>query len=119
MEKVSDTTLQTPSARLIAAAQAASELRDGQGRKLSIRRMGALDRLRLFKAAGPQLAGNPAWMGMAAVACSVVAIDDVPVPQPASEPQVEALVARLGDIGIAAVATALSAQAPAAADAKN
>lgn len=111
--------MDTPSARLIAASQAVSEIRDAQGRRLAIRRMGALDRLRLFKAAGAQLCANPAWMGMAALACSVVAIDDVPVPAPASEPHVEALVARLGDAGIAAVAAALAAQATPAADPKN
>ena len=111
--------MDTPSSRLIAAAHAASDIRDAEGRKLSIRRMGALDRLRLFKAAGPQLASNPAWMGMAAVACSVISIDDVPIPAPASEPHVEALVARLGESGIAAVAAALAAGAPAQADAKN
>ena len=109
----------TPSARLIAEACAASEIRDGQGRRLAIRRMGALDRLRLFKAAGPHLAANPAWLGMAAVACSVVAIDDVPVPAPVSEPHVEALVARLGDAGIAAVAAALAAQNAGRTDPKN
>jgi hypothetical protein len=109
----------TPSARLIAAAQETSEIRDAQGRRLLIRRMGALDRLRLFKAAGPQLAANASWMGMAAVACSVQAIDDVPVPRPATEPQVEALVSRLGDVGIAAVAAALAAPAVARDQAKN
>jgi hypothetical protein len=111
--------MERPSDRLIATAQAAAEIRDGQGRKLSIRRMGALDRLRLFKAAGPQLCSNPSWMGMAAVACSVVAIDDVPVPAPVSEPHIEGLVARLGEVGIAAVAAALAAEAPGSANAKN
>ncbi len=111
--------MDTPSSRLIAAAQVASDVRDAEGRKLSIRRMGALDRLRLFKAAGPQLAANPAWMGMAAVACSVVSIDDVPVPAPVSEPHVEALVSRLGESGIAAVAAALAASVPVQADVKN
>ena len=72
--------------------------------------MTALDKLRLFKAAGPVLAQNRPWLGMALLACSVTAIDDVPVPPPANEQQIEALVARLGDAGIAAAATALAAE---------
>jgi len=96
-----------PAARLIAAAEAAREVVDGKGRRLELRRLTALDKLRLFKAAGPSLAQNQPWLGMALLACSVVAIDAVPVPTPATEAQIEALVQLLGDEGIAAVAAAL------------
>ena len=41
------------------------------------------------------------------LASSVVAIDDVPTPQPTTEQQIEAMVGRLGDVGIAAAADAL------------
>jgi hypothetical protein len=102
----------TPSARLIAAAQSAATVTDAMGRRLSLRKLTALDKLRLFKAAGPTLANNQAWLGMAALAASVSAIDDVPVPAPASEAQVEALVGRLGDAGIAAIGAALAETAP-------
>jgi hypothetical protein len=98
----------TPSARLIAAAQAAPTVTDSLGRRLALRRLTALDKLRLFKAAGPVLSHNQPWLGMAVLAASVSAIDDIPVPQPASEQQVEALVGRLGDAGIAAVGAALA-----------
>jgi len=81
---------------------------DDSGRRLELRRLTALDKLRLFKAAGPHLAHNQPWLGMAVLACSVAAIDDVPVPMPATEALIEALVARLGDDGIAAVAAALA-----------
>jgi hypothetical protein len=77
------------------------------GTQLTLRRLNALDKLRLFKAAGPLLAQNEPWLGMALLASSVVAIDEVPVPLPATEHQIEAMVARLGDEGIAAVAGAL------------
>ena len=99
----------TPSARLVTAAQAAPEVTDGRGRVLTLRRLTALDKLRLFKAAGPLLAQNQPWLGMAVLACSVAAVDDVPVPPPVTEGQIEALVARLGDDGLAAAATALDA----------
>lgn len=85
---------------------------DNQGRRLTIRRLTALDRLRLFKAAGSMLAHNDRWLGMAMLAVSVSAIDDIPVPQPGTEQQVEALVHRLGDAGIAAVASALEPSLP-------
>ena len=100
--------MDTPSARLIAAAQAAPEITDAQGRRLALRRLTALDKLRLFKAAGPLLAQNQPWLGMALLAASVAAIDDVPVPPPINEAQIEAMVSRLGDDGIDAIAKALA-----------
>ena len=113
--------MQTPTSRIVASAQAGSEAVDVLGRKLALRRLGALDRLRLFKAAGPTLACNPGWMGLATVAASVTAIDDVPVPAPTTEAQVEALVGRLGDAGLSAASACLAADAQAtpAVDAKN
>lgn len=96
-----------PSASILASATACEDVIDGDGRKLTVRRLGALDRLRLFKAAGPLLAQNPPWLGMALIASSVMAIDDVPVPAPATETQIEAMVARLGDEGVSAVAQVL------------
>jgi hypothetical protein len=104
----------TPSARLITAAQAVPSVTDAQGRLLQLRRLTALDKLRLFKAAGPVLSLNRSWLGMAVLAASVTAIDDVPVPAPGNEQQIEALVARLGDAGIAAVGEALAEMQPTA-----
>jgi hypothetical protein len=80
---------------------------DSDGRRLDVRTLNALDKLRLFKAAGPALSRNEPWLGMALLACSVSAIDGVPVPMPADERGIEALVQRLGDSGLAAVASAL------------
>jgi len=97
-------------------------VQDPQGRRLELRKLTALDKLRLFKAAGPHLAHNQPWLGMAVLACSVAAIDSVPVPMPGTEASIEALVARLGDGGIAAVAAALAPDvsvADSTANAKN
>jgi hypothetical protein len=102
--------MDTPTLRHLAAAQQSQTIQDSAGRKLAIRRLTALDRLRLFKAAGPTLAQNHLWLGMATLACSTSSIDDVPVPPPANEAQIEALVARLGDPGLAAIAQALTPQ---------
>lgn len=98
----------TPSGRIISAAQAQKEVVDGRGRKLTYRRLGALDRARLFKAIGPANATNAPYLGMAMLAASVTAIDDVPAPFPTADQQIEAAIARLDDDGIDAVATALA-----------
>jgi hypothetical protein len=81
--------MQTPTARIVATANAIVEVTDADGRRLALRRLTALDKLRLFKAAGPQLAHNAPWLGMAMLAYSVAAIDDVPVPAPVTEAQIE------------------------------
>jgi hypothetical protein len=77
---------------------------DSLGRRLTLKSLTALDKLRIFKAAGPELALNQPWLAMAVIASSVTAIDDIPVPPPTTETQIEALVGRLGDSGIDAIA---------------
>ncbi len=99
--------METPSSRIISAATATISVTDGDGRSLVVRRLSALDKLRLFKAVGPHLAQNAPYLGMATLALSVCAIDGVPMPPPVTEAQIEGLVSRLGDAGIAAVAAAL------------
>ena len=89
-------------------ANTAVTVQDAAGRTLALRRLNALDKLRLFKAAGPVLAQNPLWLGMATLAAAVTSIDGVPVPPPVNEAQVEALVGKLGDQGISAIAAALA-----------
>ena len=98
----------SPSARIVAEAAALSSVVDAGGRVLEVRRPGALDRLRLFKAVGPGLSVNDQYLGYAMLAMCVASIDGVPVPQPVNEGQVEALVGRLGDAGMVAVGQALS-----------
>lgn len=94
----------SPSVNIIQASLQTETIVDGRGRRLDIRKLTALDKLRLFKAAGPELSQNQPWLGMAMLASAVVSIDDVPVPGPVNEQQIEALVGRLGDDGIAAIA---------------
>ncbi len=93
-----------PSAAILAAAATTVETIDAEGRRLSVRRLHALDKLRLFKAVGAELAQNPPYLGMAMLAATVSAIDGIPVPIAVNEMQIEALVSRLGDSGLAAVA---------------
>ena len=97
----------SPSATIIDGANAVLVVKDAEGREVTVRRPNALDKLRLFKAVGPVLATNEAYLGMAALACAVNAIDGVPVPFPANEAQLEGLVSRLGDSGLTAAAEVL------------
>ncbi len=98
----------TPTASVLGLAEERLSTADKAGRKLAVRRLNALDKLRLLKAAGPVLSENQAWLGVAMLAASVVEIDGVPVPMPATEQQIEGLVGRLGDPGLDAVASALT-----------
>ncbi|GAB0115318.1 hypothetical protein [Acidisoma sp. C75] len=88
--------------------QGLAETVDALGRHLTVRQPHALDQLRLFKAVGPVLAQNQPYLGMAMVACSVIAIDGIPVPPPTSETQIEALVTKLGDEGMRAAGALLT-----------
>jgi hypothetical protein len=80
---------------------------DKAGRKIQLRRVGVLEQLRLFKALGPQLSEISPYVGLAKVAAAVAMIDEIPVPFPVSEANVEALLERLGEHGVKAVGTAL------------
>jgi uncharacterized membrane protein YoaK (UPF0700 family) len=104
--------MDSPSGRIVAAAAEQFVVRDALGRQVSVRRLSALDRLRLFKAVGPDLAQNAPYFGMAMLAASVTAIDGVPVPAPMREGQLEALVQLLGDEGLSAAADAFSEDTP-------
>ena len=101
----------SPTARIVAAALATVSVKDVSGRVLEVRRPGALDRLRLFKALGPGLSSNEQYVGYSMLAMCVVSIDGVPVPQPGNEAQMEGLIGRLGDAGMVAVGQGLLDQA--------
>lgn len=77
---------------------------DDRGRILTVRTAGPRERMRLFKAIGPENSRNEPYVGTATLAYCVSEIDGDPVPVPANEVQIEALVERLGDDGINAVA---------------
>jgi hypothetical protein len=94
----------TPSQSIIHDAGKTFSVVDKTGRRLMLRRLTALDTLRLFKAAGPILAQNEPWLSMAGLGFSVLEIDGVPVPPPVTEPQIESLIERLGDAGLVAIA---------------
>lgn len=96
-------------------------VKDKAGRVLELRRVGVLEQLRLFKALGPELSENRAYVGLARVAAAVAMVDGVPLPFPAHEAGIEAALERLGEDGVEAVGQALLAheERDLAADAGN
>lgn len=100
----------TPSQTIVREATKSLNTVDKKGRRLTLRLLTALDTLRLFKAAGPVLAQNEPWLSMASLAFSILEIDGVPVPAPATEAQIESLIDKLGDHGLAAIADSIRDQ---------
>jgi hypothetical protein len=72
---------------------------DATGRKLHVRKPNVLDRLRLFKAVGPDAAQNE--------------------PYPTSEQQIENLILRLGDAGMNAAGTVVAVRDPSPAEVRE
>jgi hypothetical protein len=99
--------LKATSAAIAPGACDRIEVHDGNGRSIAVRRINALDRLRLLKAAGPELSQNDAWLNMAALAFSVTDINGTPRLTPTNEHQIEATISELGDVGLEAIADAL------------
>lgn len=97
---------ETPSQKPSRAGSGLRQVKDSLGRSIGIRKIGPLERMRLFKAIGPQNSKNEQYLGIAMLAYSCAEIDGEPVSAPLSEVQMEALVTRLGDEGIDAAGRA-------------
>jgi hypothetical protein len=76
---------------------------DKTGRRITLRRVGVLEQLRMVKALGSNLADNQPYMRVAILAAHAEMIDDIPLPFPVDEGGVEALLERLGDDGMTAL----------------
>jgi hypothetical protein len=87
-------------------------VRDKNGRTIKVKKLGALDRVRLFKALGAEASENRQVMHYSALAASVTELNGDHVGFPTTSAQVDALIARLDDDGLEAVITALVALSP-------
>ena len=79
-------------------------LSDAKGRKLTLRKLNVRDQARMLRAIGsrdPRQAENQPYVQMVECACMVAELDGVPVPMPVKEDQIDALLDRLGDEGMA------------------
>ena len=97
----------TPSQTIVKAANQLQTKTDAGGRTIGIRRMQALDRLKMFEVVGAENAKNEAYLGYAALAFHVCSIDGEAVSRPSNKIQLEALIQRLGDDGLNAVGEAV------------
>ncbi len=96
---------------------------DSAGRVIKIKKLSALDRVRLFKAEGATHSENRMLSSYYATAASVVELDGAPVPFPSTELQLDAIVGRLDEHGLEAAILGLLALSPktgdVSAEAKN
>lgn len=79
------------------------------GLSLGVCEMEPSDQLDLFEACG-RMSTNPAWVGMALLACSVREINGIPEEMPANPEQVKRLANRIGHDGLAAVRRVLEGE---------
>jgi hypothetical protein len=83
-----------------------NETVDVNGRKIVVRRLDALQKMRLTKLGGAD-SNNIGYMTYVMLAAAVESIDDNPEPFPQTMRAVEAIVAQLGEEGLEAVALAM------------
>ena len=103
----------------VAPEAPAHEAADARGRKIALRKLNALDRMRLSELVGGENAKNEAYMTYATLAYHVASIDGDAVPKPATKAQLEALVQRLDEDGLAAAVKALPGLYPEAAESEE
>lgn len=96
----------SPSAQAIASATAEVSIQDAKGRKILLRRPGVLAQFRLVEALGPT-ASNRVYVNMCLPLIYVAAIDDDDRIPMTTKREIEALIQRLDEEGIAAVSVAV------------
>src|SRR5277367_752322 len=100
---------ESPSEAVIKAANATVTVKDERGRDITVRKLKTLDRMRLLELVGADNAMNDRYLGYATLAYCVSSIDGDPIPTINSKVALEAVVQRLDDDGINAVASAVAA----------
>lgn len=92
----------SPSAELIAKAQAEFTFNDGKGRSITLKKPGILSQFRIVEVVG-ELAKNEVYMAMVMPLIYVSAIDGDAVSFPSTKRELEALIQRLDEEGVEAV----------------
>lgn len=104
------TITETPSEAVIKSAVKSARVTDSRNRVIGIIRPSAGFRMRLMRVLGGELTGNPVYFGHAMLAACVRELDGEPVPAPTTSIQIEALVERLDDEGLNAIAQGMQEQ---------
>jgi hypothetical protein len=89
-----------------------ASVRDKRGRTIKVRRLGAIDLMRLFKVAGAEHSENRQYMFFAQLAVAVEELNGDHVPFPMTPAQLDAIVGRLDMDGLDAVGDALTELSP-------
>lgn len=97
-----------PSAEVVAKAQQEFTAVDTAGRTITLKKPGVLAQYRLIELVGGEAAKNEVYMAMILPLIFVTAIDEDAVFMPSSKRELDALIQRLDEHGIAAVANAVS-----------
>jgi hypothetical protein len=100
---MTDETDLTPSQRIIKDAVAPKILIDATGKKLTIRKLTALDQLKLYRAIGSEHCDNQRVYWMSAAAAGVSHINGVFMPFPKNQDQIDDRMKRIGDEGLAVI----------------
>jgi hypothetical protein len=73
------------------------------GRVLKLRKLKALDQVRLLRAIGAEQSSNQPYVRIVEAAASIESVDGIPNPIPRTESQIDAMIGRIGDEGLNAV----------------
>ncbi|HYA07485.1 MAG TPA: hypothetical protein VEF90_16490 [Xanthobacteraceae bacterium] len=98
----------SPTQAIVADANRVEYATDSKGRNLGVVRFNASLRRRVLKALSAENGDKGQYFVMAATACCCVSIDGVPVPFPTTELQVDALIDRLDQEGLEAIAITIA-----------
>lgn len=96
----------SPTQQVLQAATQEYLVKDARGRQIALRKPGVLMQYRMVEVMG-ETAKNEVYMGMILPLMFVASIDGEQVMQPTSKREVEALIVRLDEDGINAVAAAV------------
>lgn len=98
----------TPTQEAIAAGTKTVEIEDkATKRKIVLRKPSVLAQYRLIETLGNERASNQTYVLMVMPLMYVVSIDDLPVPPMVKHSEIEALIQRLDESGVAAVSEAV------------
>ena len=98
----------TPTQAIVLDANRIEYTTDTMGRRLGVKRVNASLRRKVLKAMSADSGEKGQLFIMAATACCCVSIDGIDVPFPTTELQIDALIDRLEQEGLEAVATTIA-----------
>jgi hypothetical protein len=102
----------TPSQQIVNRANKTAVVVDAKGRTIAVKKLSALDRVRMLSMAGGERSVNDQLMLMVMLAFAVTALDGEPVSRPNTWRELEVNLGLLDDEGIAAAAEAYASLSP-------